>query len=342
MSIRSYLPSLFATLLISYLMLPQAFGLVAPREATLAQRGFVKTTLRHSCTVMNITADGLSCHPASLAIVEAAHFHSHFYFGSQTSYLDDVTTLLEGKGNSETVQNLFTHTEEQFVDSGIEVAYRTSKWAVGISPMDLTYYSKMRNQALPQMNLHVAQSQSVTTQMGSYLGHDLFFGLQLRGVERKFISADFSFADVISEDSNHIFDPQRQSALYIEPGFIYQPENVEWSPQYSLLVTNIGVVDHKQEAFPTNGELNLGVSVSAPIEIGKWQIGLSSLVHSQTKTFADSLMLGTAYSIGVTDWLASVSNETSRVGLLLRFRAMTAALIAQDNQEISLQWGVSL
>ena len=320
----------------------ESFALVAPRSAALGGRGFVKASLRSACVVMTTVSDGLACHPASLAMLEESQFHSHFYFGSQTSYLDDVTTLLEGKGSKETVENLFTHTDEQSVDSSIEVAYRTSKWAVGLLPMDLTYYSRTRNQALPQMNLLVAQSQSVATQLGTYLGHDTFFGLQLRGVERKFIAKDFSFADVLSEGASKIFDPERQSALYIEPGFIFQPDGQDWRPQYSVMISNLGIVDHKVESFPTNGELNLGASVTAPTEIGKWQIGISSLSHSQTKNFDDTLTLGTAYSIGVTDWLASASKDSTRMGLLLRFRAMTAALIAQDHQEISLQWGVSL
>lgn len=326
----------------------------APRDLAIGQSTSTARGLGGACFAIDSGDEALPCNPAFTARETEQDFKAEFYFGNDVSYLQDVSTLVAGDGDEGTVRRLFSQTRASEMEANLEAAYRRPTFGIAVAPYRIVYSSMIRNQALPVVNLLAAQERSARVQLAGYAGDDWSWGVQFRGVWRKFIAREFTLTDAAAEGGSSILDPETQNAFYIEPGLLREWTEHEWKPQLSLSLMQTGLVDRKHEAFPASPEFHVGGGIEPPVGIGRWLIGLDAALGSETRGWTDPLRLGTVYDVGMTRLSASVGGSDHAFGFLLRYGRATGGLtyrsrwienwLGQDEwvRNVSLQLGVDL
>lgn len=290
-----------------------------PRELTLGKSDSNFKLLGGVCYTMDAGEEALPCNPAFIARETDSDFRAKFMIGNNVSYLQDVSDLLSGRGDEQTVDRLFSQSRPSEMEAQVEGGYRQPLFGISFSPYRLLYFSVFRNRALPVVTLLAAREQTLRLQFGSYLENDWSWGLQVRGVRREFIGQTFSMADAIVEGGDEVFRRSTQNAFYLEPGLLKEWPGLSWAPQLTFALMELGTVDPKSDVFPASPAFQLGAAVHPPISLGKWEIGVNANVHSEAEEVADVFRLGSSYEVGMTRFAGSAGRSDHALGFQVKF-----------------------
>ena len=179
----------------------QAQAIEVPRSIPLGSSDFTHHSLGTVCFAMDSLVDGLPCNPAFTAKERKGQFQTHLFFGNNVSYVQDVKNIMSGQADQRNIDRLFNQTRSSEMEANVEAGYLTEKFGLSFSPYRLSYYSLIRNSSLPVITLYAGEEQVLRTQLASYVNEDYFFGVQLRGVQRRFILSEFTLTDALVENS---------------------------------------------------------------------------------------------------------------------------------------------
>ncbi|HEY8270104.1 MAG TPA: hypothetical protein VIG33_04400 [Pseudobdellovibrionaceae bacterium] len=304
----------------------KAFASEVPREIALGNSDFTSRTLGVACFGMETVVDGLPCNPAFTAKERRSRFQAQFFFGNNVSYVQDVSRLLDGNGDLSKAESLFNQRYSNEAEANIQVSFLHETWGLRYSPDRLVYYSLIRNSALPVITLYAAQEQTLSGQIASFTQDHLFWGLQLRAVDRKFLFSEFTLTDALASQGSQYLETKNQRALYVEPGFLWSFDEKPWQPQFGLTVKNAGLVDHKYDELSTNPDWHVAGSVRPPVGLGVFELGLDLHFNSYIAVAKDIPHLGLSYKVGVLQALASYADQEYSLGFLLNYDGWNAGL----------------
>ncbi len=294
-----------------------------PRSIALGNSDFTSRTLSYACFGMDALIEGLPCNPAVTAKERRSHFQTQFFFGNNVSYVHEVTKLLDGTGDPATVEKLFSQKASAEAEANVQASYLHETWGVQFAPYRLYYYALIRNSALPVVTLYAGQEQTLSAQVASFAGENgkdnWFWGLQLRGVDRRFILSEFTLTDALASGGSQYFETKNQRALYLEPGLLYEFADKSWRPQLGLAIKNSGFVDKKFDELPASPDWNFAGSVRPPVAYGELELGLNLRVNSYTEEFKDLPHVGLSYKLGAMQGLASYSDREYSLGFVLHY-----------------------
>jgi len=304
----------------------QARAFEVPRAIALGSSDFTSRTLSSACFGMDALIEGLPCNPAFTAKERRSQFQTQFFFGNNVSYVREVTRLLDGSGNPDTVEKLFSQKSSAEAEANVQASYLSENWGLQFSPYRLYYYALIRNTALPVVTLYTGQEQILAAQVASFAQENWYWGAQLRAVDRRFILSEFSLTDALASGGNQYFETKNQRALYLEPGLLYEFINKPWKPQIGLTIKNAGFVDKKYEELSTSPDWHLAGSVRPPVGLGELELGLDLRFNSYVEEFRDVPHLGFSYKLGAMQGLASYSDREYSLGFLLHFEDWNGGL----------------
>lgn len=299
---------------------------VAGRDFTLALSDPTARALGGVCFSTDVGAEALPCNPAFISRESEPDFRAQFFFGNNVSYLEEVPRILEGSGSREDVRRLFSQTRSSELEAQLEAGYRRPTFGVALMPVRWLYSSRIRNPSLPVMSILAAEERGVRAQFGSYVKNDWSWGVQLRGVSRRYVVKTFTLTDVLAEDGKSLFSAEHQQALYIEPGLLKEWPEEPWRPQLTIAMSQWGFVDRKVEEFPASPEFHLGGAVRPEVALGELELGLDSRWRSGLVGWSDPFRLGGAYRLGVTRWAASAGRSDHALGFQIRYGRLQAGL----------------
>jgi hypothetical protein len=234
--------------------------------------------------------------------------------------------LLDGSGDSETVESLFSQKTSSEMEASIEATFIKENWGVYYAPYRLFYYALIRNSSLPTVTLFAGQEQTLAAQIASFSEGDFYWGLQLRAVNRKFILSEFTLTDALAEGGSRYFETQGQRALYFEPGFLYAFEEKSWKPQVGLTIKGVGAVSKKYEELSASPDWHVAGSVRPPVGYGELELGLDVLFNEEVSNAGEIPRLGASYRLGAMQALGSYGVDEYSLGFLLHCNGWNGGL----------------
>jgi hypothetical protein len=310
-------------MLLVFLMTVQVRAFEIPHSIALGNSDFTSRTISYACFGMDALIEGLPCNPAFTAKERRSHFQTQFFFGNNVSYVHEVTRLLDGTGDAATVEKLFSQKSSAEAEANVQASYLHETWGVQFAPYRLYYYALIRNSALPVVTLYTGQEQTLSAQVASFAGENgkdnWFWGVQLRGVDRRFIMSEFTLTDALASGGSQYFETKNQRALYVEPGLLYEFSEKPWRPQVGLTIKNAGFVDQKFDELPASPDWHLAGSLRPPVGYGEFELGVDFRFNSYVEDFKEVPHLGFSYKLGAMQGLASYSDREYSLGFILHF-----------------------
>jgi len=308
----------------------QGWAFEVPYSIALGNSDFTSRTLSYACFGMTAVIEGLPCNPAFTAKERKGQFQAQLFLGHNVSYVREVKKLLDGDGDPATVEKLFSQKSSAEAEGKLQASYLHETWGVQFSPYRFYYYALIRNSSLPVVTLYTGQEQMLTAQIASFAGesgHDHWsWGLQLRGVDRRFILSEFTLTDALASGGSRYFETKNQRALYLEPGLLYEFTENNWKPQVGLTIKNAGLVDTKYEQLSTSPDWNLAGSVRPPVGSGELELGLDLRFNNYVEEFKDLPHWGFSYKLGAIQGLASYADREYSLGFLWHLESWHSGL----------------
>lgn len=286
------------------------------------------------CYAYEDRTPGLPCNPAFLGIQSDDQLWIYGFGHDNFSYFQDVSDLVNDPRNTRELLPLLDHNSSESFQMSGSLGYRTNNWGIQLIPSRLLLLTHIRNPALPRLSLLIAREQEVHLQAGSFLTPEWAWGIQLRGIHRRFTYADAHLSDHFTDDLDELYRVRTQSVLAIEPSLMYAPGEVDWNPVFSVMMSNLELSPiHSDEEsasqdkdYPMAPSLRMGVSLGHELEYGFLKFGTSTQwIHSRQYPSWDT-SFGLTYTLSRFELSGTVSEFEKQVSLALNLNHFTTAV----------------
>lgn len=319
------------TLLALFLWNITAWAAETPRYLVDHSSTFVGRSLGYGCFAFEIRADHIFCNPAQIAKERDRGFSSNFFLGQNLRKISEVNEVLNGTENTDTIRSLFNERESSEIESRLDVGYIGPTWGVALTPFQVQFFTRYRNSALPEITVFAARTQTASLQVGSYVGSDIFIGLQGDLERTEYIQSRFFLTDIMTEDSKHFIGARTESNLFLTPSLLYAPENGDFNPQIGLALANYKVtnqgVDH---SFPNLPQYHLSASIETELALGRIGVGADIVWDQRITRFLDAATLASYYTLGVLKILGHYSELSKGLGFLVHHKEFNAGITYSD------------
>lgn len=278
------------------------------------------------CYTFDDQTPGLPCNSAMLGMHREDSVWFYSFGNNNLGYFQGVSDIINTPIKSDHLLPLIDHNSNDQFQAGSSLGYVTDTWGFNFIPAKILLFTHIRNPALPRITVFASKEEEAQFQVGSFINKEWSWGLQTRGVHRRFTYVDNYLSDYFTDDANSLAKIQNQYALYIEPSLLYSPEEAEWNPLFSVTLQNTGTADKKIEPFDFNPNLNLGLSLSKTYDLGQLQVGLTSQSILAEEKYKFLSGIGARLSLIHFEVFGSLTEVQQQIGFGLKFSAVTSSI----------------
>lgn len=334
---RKFLPILIY-ISFNLMIASQVFAATAPYLKRGGHASFFSRAMGQSCWGLDIGANTLPCNPGFIAFEREGLVKANMDFGNNLRSSNEVSELLANKATPQTIENLFAHKEVSEFESNFELGYWGQTWGFAIAPVQLHSSLFTRNPALPEIDLFASQDEILRLQFGSYFNQDLYWGVELRGLHRKFIAKRFFLVEILAQDGLELVKPKEQNVLFIDPSIVYAPENKPWNPKFYLSISDLGFADKSYDEVPLKPSPHVGLSGNTDLGIGDLGVSLDLSWQQESNSPFEAATLGLTYEFGILRLLGHYGSRSDAVGFEVTANSIHIGLLT-ENQLLTLGWG---
>lgn len=318
--------------LISALAIPAAAQELAfsqnARTFETQQGTLLTKSMAFACNGLRIVPDGLPCNPAMTPMRKNPQIELEGLISNGYATLDLMRKLLSGNITQDLVDSLFNSNNQVLqIEANAELDFLSHYFNARYTPASVKFFSVIRNEANPQVDIYAVQEDNITAQSGIEVFDGLFLGLQIRGVERKYINNQFALIDVATDEGKQDLASHTQHAVYFEPSAYYVFDTF-WHPSVSAMIANLGSQggDFIDMTEPIDPQFSVGVSPILPFGELHFEIDYKSLTY-QEESFAERLRYGLMYHLGAMYLGAGLDANGISSGLYFTLDSVNAGIL---------------
>jgi hypothetical protein len=245
--------------------------------------------------------------------------------------LENLRKLLDGKVSQELTDTLFSQGKIIQIEANADIFFQ-SKYLSGMyTPFSIKGFSVVRNEANPDVDLYAIEEKGFTFHTGYEIYKDLFAGVQVRSLNRKFIKQRFKLVSLGTQAGQDLLKPKEQSATYFEPALTYFLGQ-DWKPRITIFGANIGVVSKKYDELPEPAEVQLGFGISPPMYWGDMDLSLEYRSMSYEESDLKKLRLGMLYHFGSMYLSGGVDSNGISGGVYYALEKINAGVVYSTTQ----------
>lgn len=268
---------------------------------------------------------GLPCNPAFLGIHRPSQGWFYGHGNNNFSYFQDIADIINGPIKTDKLLPIVNHNSNDHFQMSASLGYMSDNWGINFVPARLILFTNIRNPSLPRINVLVAKEEEAQLQVGSFIDHEWSWGLQLRGVHRRFSYNDSYLSDHLTEDLDLLYQVHTQYAIYLEPSLIYAPEDTGWNPVFSAMATNLGRADKEFAPYNFDPNVHLGASIANDFDFGKLQFGVIGQWFTGLNRERLFSGLGGTYTLSHFQIFTTVTEIEKQLGLAFNSSIFTTA-----------------
>jgi hypothetical protein len=315
----------------------QTSGLAFSRNARtfeLQHSTLVMKGLANACLTMTIVPDGLPCNPAMTPLNTKPSLGAEFQLSNGYSSLQNVRKILDGKVDQELVDTLFSQGKIIQVEANADIGFHSKFLSGQYTPLSVKGFSVVRNEANPDIDFYAIEETGFSFQSGYEIYNDLFAGVQIRTMNRKFIKQRFKLVVLGTQAGQDLLKPKEQSVAYLEPGFTYFLGKT-WKPRVSLFVVNLGYVSKNYDELPEPPEAQLGFGISPPMAWGDLDLSFEYRSMSYEEEDLKKLRFGAMYHFGSMYLTGGIDNNGISGGVFYGLDKVNAGIVYSTTQMIN-------
>lgn len=286
--------------------------------------------LANACLTI-LVPDGIQCNPALNPLIKKSTLGAELQLSNGYSSLENLRKLLDGKVSQELTDTLFSQGKIIQIEANADIFFQ-SKYLSGLyTPLSVKGFSVVRNEANPDVDLYAIEEKGLTFQSGYEVFNNLYAGVQLRALNRKFIKQRFKLVALGTQAGQDLLKPKEQSVTYIEPAMTYFFSQ-DWRPRVSILGSNLGFVSKKYDELPEPAELQLGFGISPPMYWGDMDLSLEYRSMSYEESDLKKLRFGMLYHFGSMYLSGGIDSNGISGGVYYALEKINAGIVYSTTQ----------
>jgi hypothetical protein len=228
------------------------------------QSSLIVKGLGNSCLGITMIPDSLPCNPAMLPFYTKPHLGVQALLSNGYATLDKMRKLLDGKVSQDTIDALFAKDHVLQVEGNGELNFISRYFAARYTPITVRYFSVIRNEANPEVELSAVEEKNVILQGAYPLRNYLNIGLQAKSFSRRYIKERFQLVDLATDAGKDQLKPRTQQGLLFNPAAtLFLPG--EYKPRVALMVANLGVINGDKTRLGEPTELQASGAITVPL-----------------------------------------------------------------------------
>ena len=273
-----------------------AFSRNARTFETVQSSLFVKS-VAHACLGLIEVPDGPPCNPAFVPLQARARLGAEFLLSNGYPALQKMQQLLRGDIDQNLVDTLFSNQRVLQIEGNAELNFYSKFLVSRYAPVSVKFFSVVRNEANPLIDLYAVQDQSMLLQTGYKIGYGFSVGAQARQIQRKFIRRQFKLLDVATQTGRDRLKPKEQSLLYFEPSLGYK-SSTTWPLTAGLMLVNLGTASVVYDELNEESQVQAGIALGAPIPYGQFRVMVDYKNLAPNEQESEKFRVGAMYSFG--------------------------------------------
>ncbi|MBI4924837.1 MAG: hypothetical protein HY843_02845 [Bdellovibrio sp.] len=298
------------------------------RELTAGSRA-----LGELCTSWAVMPDGTVCNSAFLNQNTKSFFLGRFYIGNGYSALSTANAVLLKPITKDTLKKVFENNSVITMESQIDLVFVTPYFSIEFAPYRIQYFSEIHNPNFPIIALHASLEKRVKLSGNLKLSRftpalsQFTLGLELRLLDRKYIHNSFSFFKAIASPDAGLLPVNNQRAVFLDPSIGWASRKWPWKTRASIAARNIGKVWYSNSLYPEYTDIDIGVGVEPPVEIGQLGVGIEFVNLIYAQDFISRMRFGGSYKLGMMEIMSGVNANSLVTGLEFGVNIFQAGIV---------------
>jgi hypothetical protein len=290
-----------------------------------------------TCIVLPNWRSGLPCNPAALAYLSRYQLRAHVALTDNADMAGRTNDWLAGV-RIETLAATLDRNHHSEGSRGFGLSYFEPKFGVQIDPGSVELEAWRGNDLNHQYEFTLARKRSLQLDFASYVGDDIFLGIEFSIINRKFLHTMFSQGDLAIQPNREVGALDLNQYL-LAPALVYSPEDAHYHQELSVKLEGFGFSDQDYPDSELRPTVVGGYAFSPFAARESWTFGVF-----QSQTLGDAVSFrkfGGVISYARRDWSLGVSASRYLQSLqwaltLDRFRgAVTYSRIQTPPEQIS-------
>lgn len=270
------------------------------RTFDMQQSSLMVKGLAHACLTSGYIRDSLPCNPSLLPMTQKPRLGIQAELSNGYDTLDKMRQLISGQLTDSAINELFAKERVLQIEGNGEIDFVSPYFSARYTPMNIKYFSVIRNEANPDVELSAVEEKNFEVQFAYPLSDSFYIGLAAKSLDRRFIIQRFQLVDLATDAGKALLKPKKQRSYLVTPAAtLFLPGG--WKPRIAVQVANIGGHSGDTSAMAEPLDVQAGAGITIPFD---WT-EIDVMVDYRSLTYSEN------------------GEEKFHLGSMLRFGAMS-------------------
>lgn len=301
------------------------------RTFDMQQSSLIVKGLAHACLTMLNVNDSLPCNPSLLPLVKKPRLSIQGALSNGYSTLEKMRRLLDGKLTDETIDALFSEERVLQIEGNTEIDFVSNYFAARYTPINVKYFSVIRNEANPDVELSAVEEKNVILQGGYDISDVFFVGVEAKNFSRRFIKQRFQLVELATDEGKSKIKPKKQRGFLVSPmATVILPYS--YKPRFAIGVANIGSISGEKEYLEDQTVIQGGAGLTFDLGWGEVDVGLDYRSLSYEETWDEKFHFGSMLRFGTMNLFGGVDYHGFSGGVFYGLEQVNAGILFTTTQ----------
>jgi hypothetical protein len=295
------------------------------------QSSLIIKGLAHAClTIINIP-DSLPCNPSLLPFEKKPRLNVQAAISNGYSTLERMRKLLAGKLTDDLVRDLFSKDRVLQIEGNGEIDFISPYFSARYMPANIKYFSVVRNEADPDVELSAVEEQNFMLQFGYKFGDVITVGLEAKSFARKFIKQRFMLVDLATDAGKAALKPKKENGFAVAPAAtLFLPG--DWQPRIALKIANLQTTNGDTEGVEEPVDVQTGFGITIPLGWSSLDFALDYRSLSYNEEWSEKFHLSSMFRFGAMSLVGGADYFGFSGGVFYGLEQVNAGILFSTTQ----------
>lgn len=287
--------------------------------------------MAHACLTVKVIPDALPCNPSLLPFVPKPRLAAQVMLSNGYPTLDRMRRLLSGQLNQETIDDLFSEERVLQIEANGQIDFVTPHFAASYTPVTAKYFSVVRNEANPDVEVSAVEEKNLVLQTGYKFDDWLYIGVTGKSFSRRFVKRRLKLIELGTDAGKDSMQPKKQDGIMFTPAAtIFFPGYLK--PRVAVMVANLGALRGDTENLDDPIDVQGGAGITVPLGWAEVDFGLDYRSLSYEESGAERLHFGTVLRFGAMSMFGGVDHFGFSGGVSYGLEQINAGILFSTTQ----------
>ncbi len=301
------------------------------RTFDMQQSSLMIKGMAHACLTSAHIRDSLPCNPSLLPLTAKPRLGVQGSLSNGYATLDKMRKLINGELSDATITELFAKERVLQIEGNGEIDFISPFFAARYTPINIKYFSVIRNEANPDVELSAVEEKNFEIQAAYPLLKNLYLGIAAKSTDRRFVIQRFQLVDLGTDVGKSAIKPKKQQSYLFTPAATLMLPG-QWKPRVALQIANIGSHSGNTSALAEPIDIQGGMGITLPFGWTEVDVSLDYRSLTYSENWEEKFHLGSMLRFGAMSLVGGVDFYGLSGGVFYGLEQINAGILFSTTQ----------